>query len=253
MAAEKLEERMMEMERKMREREESWEQEKAALMAQQEALKREVSRKEKVEVHKWVRNDLRKPMSQWKEKAEMSSRNLGELNELKKLDELWERIEDKSTLWWEEGDELEEVEAKLVAVRRMVEKSKEIWRGRADLIFDAAVRGWKKPCEDRGITSPEGEGIKCYTCGKRGHVSTDCPEKRKKDGTKKPVSKKGKRANKYSDESEESESSDESEDDEKKKEKKRKKSKKKADMVWSKELEESMSDVLGVLKGRNRL
>jgi hypothetical protein len=252
--AEKLEERMREMERRMREREEGWEREKAALMEQQEALKREVNRKEKVVVHKWVRNDLRKPMSQWKEKAEMSSRNLGELNELKKLDELWEKIEDEKMLWWEDGDELEEMEAKLVAVRKMVSKSKEIWRGRADLIYDASVRGWKKPCEDRGITSPEGEGIKCYTCGKRGHVSTDCPEKGKKGGAKKPVSKKGKRANKYSDESEESESEEsESEDDEKKKLRKRKKSKKKADMVWSKELEDSMSDVLGVLKGRNRL
>jgi hypothetical protein len=52
-------------------------------------------------------------------------------------------------------------------------------RERADLVYDATERGWTKACKARGMDAGTGGGgVQCYTCGEKGHISTNCPNKK---------------------------------------------------------------------------
>jgi len=173
-----------------------------------------------------------------KKSRRKKSRNRKELIVLREIEGELMAVREKLKEWME-GEAEESVQEsgekpgrEVGEVDEMVSGIVRIVRTKADLVYDAEERGWAKSCKARNMEVGEGDGkVKCYGCGDEGHVTTNCPNKKK--------------WKKFKDL--ESSSSDEEERRVKKKKDKIKKEKKKKEKNESSE-EESEEDDLEVAK-----
>ena len=150
---ESLEETVRWMKEEMRRREE----ERISLVSRLEKLEKEKYEKEV----KCIRNQLDVRISEWKEETIKSARSKAEMEVLVSVDNL--------------ASDILEGKAEVAAIAELVK----VVRSRADLLFDANARGWKKACDVRGIIAPDSEGIACYFCGGPDHLATSCPERKR--------------------------------------------------------------------------